>query len=123
MRKQFVCVRITRLNGINLNRFTFDMDVTWNAFFTDSSLNIYSRYGGRDGGEPDARMSRSSLLQTMQEVLALHRNGSRAFQPVRPGQRTPRLACLQPEPCPRTRCRARRPSGQRRTTSRCAQSM
>ena len=90
MRKHFVCVRITRLNGINLNRFTFDMDVTWNAFFTDASLNIYSRYGGRDGGEPDARMSRSSLLQTMQEVLALHRTGSRAFQPVRPGHRTPR---------------------------------
>lgn len=83
-------MRITRLSGINLNRFTFDMDVTWNAFFTDASLNIYSRYGGRDGGEPDERMSRGSLLQTMQEVLSLHRAGRKSFQPIQPGRRMPR---------------------------------
>ncbi len=85
-------MRITRLGGINLNRFTFDMDVTWNAFFTDAELNIYSRYGGRDGGEPDARMSVASLLRTMDEVLAEHgRAGDRRrYQPIRTGRQTPR---------------------------------
>ncbi|MFP6768706.1 MAG: PDZ domain-containing protein, partial [Planctomycetaceae bacterium] len=90
IRRRFVCVRITQLGGVNLNRFTFDMDVTWHAFFTDAALNIYSRYGGRDGGEPDARMSISSLLHTMNEVLALHADPAGTYQPVTPGRRTPR---------------------------------
>ena len=65
------------------------MDVTWNAFFTDAELNIYSRYGGRDGGEPAARMSVASLLRTMDEVLAEHGRApaGRRFQPVRAGRR------------------------------------
>ena len=85
-------MRITRLAGINLNRFAFDMDVTWNAFFTDAELNIYSRYGGRDGGEPDARMSVASLLRTMDEVLVEHGRATSAkrFQPVRAGRQVPR---------------------------------
>ncbi len=60
------------MNGINLRRFEFDYDTTWNAFFLDEKLNIYSRYGGRDAGEPAARLSKESLLQTMREVLAVH---------------------------------------------------
>ena len=75
-----------------MNRFTFDMDVTWNAFFTDADLNVYSRYGGRDGGEPDDRMSVRSLLQTMREVLDEHARDkeTRRFQPNRTGRQTPR---------------------------------
>ena len=60
------------MNGVNLRRFEFDLDTTWNAFFLDEKLNVYSRYGGRDAGEPEARMSKQSLLQTMREVLAAH---------------------------------------------------
>ncbi len=84
-------MRVTRLAGIDLNRFTFDMDVTWNAFFTDDNLNVYSRYGGRDGGEPEERMSVASLLTTMDEVLAEHArpDDTRRFQPRRPGRQTP----------------------------------
>ncbi|MBM83994.1 MAG: hypothetical protein CMJ78_25850 [Planctomycetaceae bacterium] len=90
MRDSFVCVRITRLNGIDLNRFEFDYDVTWNSFFLDSQLNVYSRYGGRDHGDPEARLSKSSLLKTMKEVLDVHQlalksdvNGrEKFFQPI-----------------------------------------
>lgn len=84
-------MRITRLSGINLNRFIFDMDVTWNGFFTDAELNVYSRYGGRDDGEPEARMSVDSLLRTMDEVLAEHdrKIDSRRFQPTLQGRQTP----------------------------------
>ena len=62
MREQFVCVRITQMNGVNLRRFDFDYDVTWNGFFLDEDLNVYSRYGGRDDGEPEDRLSKASLL-------------------------------------------------------------
>lgn len=60
------------MNGVDLSRFQFDYDTTWTAFFLDADLNVYSRYGGRDDDVADARMSRSSLLQTMHEVLEVH---------------------------------------------------
>ncbi len=60
------------MNGMNLRRFEFDYDATWTAFFTDSQLNVYSRYGGRDQGDPEARLSKPSLLHTMNQVLAAH---------------------------------------------------
>lgn len=93
MRKHFVCVRITRMNRVNLRRFQFDYDTTWNAFFLDAKLNVYSRYGGRDEGEPEDRFSKPSLLQTMREVLDVHARSktvakparSRLYQPVDPG--------------------------------------
>jgi serine protease Do len=81
MRSRFVCVRITRMNGIDLRRFKFDYDTTWNSFFLDENLNIYSRYGGRDAESPEGRLSKESLLQTMQEVLDVHHNRATAKRP------------------------------------------
>ena len=72
LRERFVCVRITRMNGVNIRRFEFDFDTTWAGFFLDEKLNVYSRYGGRDEGEPEDRFNKESLLQTMNEVLDLH---------------------------------------------------
>lgn len=62
------------MNRVDIARFEFDYDTTWAAFFTDSKLRIYSRYGGRDEHEPEARLSKTSLLQTMREVLDAHRS-------------------------------------------------
>lgn len=96
MREHFVCVRITSMNHVDLNRFQFDYDVTWNSFFLNAELDVYSRYGGRDHGEPEARLSKESLLQTMREVLAVHKRrleGSTAlrdaFQPIERPVSTP----------------------------------
>ena len=97
LRSQFVCARVTGLNRIDLNRFQFDYDTTWNAFFLDAKLNIYSRYGGRDEGEPEDRISKTSLMQTMREVLAAHANRKSkpgpdsppVFQPVTGKPSTP----------------------------------
>lgn len=72
LRARFVCVRLTRMNGVDLRRFEFDYDTTWAAFFLDQQLNVYSRYGGRDENKPEGRMCKESLLQTMREVLETH---------------------------------------------------
>ncbi len=61
------------MNRVDIARFEFDFDTTWAAFFTDSKLRIYSRYGGRDEHEPASRMTKASLLQTMRESLAAHK--------------------------------------------------
>lgn len=61
------------MNRVDIARFEFDFDTTWAGFFTDSKLRIYSRYGGRDEHEPEARLSKTSLLQTMRESLEAHK--------------------------------------------------
>ncbi len=61
------------MNRVDIARFEFDYDTTWAAFFADSKLRIYSRYGGRDEHEPESRLSKASLLQTMHEVLNAHK--------------------------------------------------
>src|SRR5689334_10661442 len=60
------------MNGVDLARFEFDYDTTWQAFFLDRDLNIYSRYGGRDEKSADGRQSKESLLVTIREVLDVH---------------------------------------------------
>lgn len=72
MRRNFVCVRVTQMNGVDISRFDFDFDCTWAGFFVDADLNVYSRYGGRDHNEPEDRLSTPSFLQTMGAVLAAH---------------------------------------------------
>lgn len=97
MRARFVCARITKMNDQDIARFDFDFDTTWNAFFLDADLNVYSRYGGRDHREPEERMGKESLLQTMREVLEAHEQRNQAtpgdlarlFQPVKERSQTP----------------------------------
>jgi predicted metalloprotease with PDZ domain len=78
------------MNGVDLARFDFDYDTTWHAFFLDSDLNIYSRYGGRDEESSDGRLSTESLVTTMREVLAVHeRRQKRVSIPPRSVGETP----------------------------------
>jgi predicted metalloprotease with PDZ domain len=73
------------MNGVDLARFEFDYDTTWQAFFLDADLNIYSRYGGRDENSADGRQSVASLLTTMREVQEVHeRRQARAAAAARP---------------------------------------
>jgi serine protease Do len=60
------------MNGLDLARFEFDYDNTWQAFFLDAELNVYARYGGRDAESPESRLSKESLLHTMRQVLEAH---------------------------------------------------
>jgi len=84
------------MNGVDLARFEFDYDTTWQAFFLDADLGIYSRYGGRDETSADGRLSKESLLTTMREVLEAHeRRGKPSghsdldLQPAAPQATTP----------------------------------
>jgi hypothetical protein len=86
------------MNRVDIARFEFDFDTTWSAFFTDSKLRIYSRYGGRDEHEPEARLSKSSLLQTMREVLAAHRGPENAAARPQAIQARREISRWQPEP-------------------------
>jgi len=71
LNKKFVLMRVTRMNGINLNHFTFDYDLSWMGFFLDPDGKIYGRYGGR-GPDRDERVSVESLAHTMEAILDHH---------------------------------------------------
>ncbi|QEG22751.1 zinc metallopeptidase RseP [Mariniblastus fucicola] len=68
------------MNGINLDRFQFEFDLTWMAFFQNAEGRTYARYGGRDDGGAESWLTKQSLIKTMQKVLLLHQGND--VQPI-----------------------------------------
>jgi membrane-associated protease RseP (regulator of RpoE activity) len=79
---KFVRVRLTRLDGVDLNLFEFDYDLTLMVFFLNAEGKIYARYGGRDALSADGRQSPAGLRYTMQSVLAMHDRKEKVFAPA-----------------------------------------
>lgn len=52
-------------------------------FFMDGQERVYSRYGGRDGQDPDSRQSLAGLRYTMHSVLRMHESSQPVFAPRR----------------------------------------
>lgn len=75
LQKQFVCVRLVQMNGLDLGLFQFDYDQTLAAFFLNADGTIYGRYGTRagKGAESSTHVSLASFRRTMERALALHR--------------------------------------------------
>ncbi|MSR30899.1 MAG: PDZ domain-containing protein [Gemmataceae bacterium] len=69
---KFILVRLTRIDGLDLNLFDFDYDLTLAFFFMNSAGKIYSRYGSRDATSADSRHSLKGLRHTMESVLKMH---------------------------------------------------
>lgn len=81
------------MNGVNLNQFQFEYDLTWMAFFQDASGRTYTRYGGREDHDPESHLNKQSLLRVMRQALALHRDGTvqpdSRYEPVAVAVQTP----------------------------------
>jgi hypothetical protein len=101
--QQFVCVRVLRMNEVDIGLFQFDYDLTWMSFFLNADNRVYSRYGGRDAESDDGRLSIRGLKTTMKRVLDLHRQAGRvetktpvSDRPRRPADyfKVPENACL-----------------------------
>lgn len=63
------------MNGVDLNRFPFEYDLTWMSFFQDARGRTYARYGGREDSGPETQLNRKSLIRVMNQVLDLHKSG------------------------------------------------
>lgn len=79
--EQFVRVRLTRIDDLDLSLFDFDYDLTMMVFFMDANERLYARYGQRDAEGPDTRQTLDGLRYTMQSVLAMHQRPDKAFAP------------------------------------------
>ena len=73
MAKEFVCVRVQSMNGMNIGLFKFEYDLTWMSFFMDTNDRFYTRYGGRDDSDAESHLTKASLLRVMRQVLDLHK--------------------------------------------------
>jgi serine protease Do len=63
------------MNGVNINLFQFEYDLTWMGFFMDSQDRFYARYGGREDEHPESHLNQESLVRVMKQVLELHKEG------------------------------------------------
>lgn len=79
MADKFVRVRLLRIDGLDLNLFEFDYDVTLMIFFMDAAENVYARYGGRDSKSAESRQSLGGLRYTMESVLDMHGRERKEF--------------------------------------------
>ena len=61
------------MNGVNINLFQFEYDLTWMAFFMDARDRVYARYGGREDHDAESHLNKESLVRLMRKVIELHR--------------------------------------------------
>ena len=70
---QYVCVRIVRMDDVDVALFDRDWYNTLYFFITNADEQIYMRYGGRDALSQDSYLNMSSLELAAQQGLELHR--------------------------------------------------
>ena len=70
---QYVCVRIVRMDDVDVGLFDRDWNNTLYFFMLNADEQIYMRYGGRDSASPDTYLDLSSLELALQQGLELHR--------------------------------------------------
>jgi hypothetical protein len=67
-----VCVRVPRMDDIDIGLFDYDRYNTLYFFFLNSDEQIYLRYGGRDSVSQDTFVSLASLELALAKGLELH---------------------------------------------------
>lgn len=64
------------MNGVDINRFQFEYDLTWMSFFQSPNGATYLRYGGRSDANAESYMNRESLIAAMKTAIQLHESGA-----------------------------------------------
>ncbi len=80
------------MNGVNINLFQFEGDLTFMAFFMNANDGFYARYGGRDDFDAETCLTKESLVRVMEQVLDLHRTDkvqASRYEPTGKPARTP----------------------------------
>ena len=70
---QYVCVRITRMDDVDIALFERDWNNTLYYFLMNADEQIYMRYGGRDTRGPMTYLNLDSLELALAQGLELHR--------------------------------------------------
>ena len=89
---QYVCVRITRMDDVDIGLFERDWNNAIYFFVLNADEKIYMRYGGRDSASPDTYNNINSMEAALRQGLELHRQylAGELKLPDRPQPRFPR---------------------------------
>ncbi|MBZ0137708.1 MAG: PDZ domain-containing protein [Planctomycetes bacterium] len=71
--KDYVCILIDDLTGVDIGLFEFDPDSTLYCFILNADEQIYLRYGGRDDSSAEKYFNEDSLEEALEKGLALHK--------------------------------------------------
>lgn len=71
--EQYVRVRVVRMQGVDLNLFQFDYDLTWAAFLMNAHGHVYARYGARKDKDAEGLMSLEGFKTVLRKGLEIHR--------------------------------------------------
>ena len=71
--RNYVCVRIIRMDNVDIAHFDYDRNNTLYFFLMNADEEIYMRYGGRDSRSPDSYLNLDSLALAAQKGLELHK--------------------------------------------------
>src|ERR1044071_4590622 len=69
---EYVCVRITRMDDVDIGLFDRDWNNAIYYFALNSDEQIYMRYGGPDAESPDTYSSLESLRIALEQTLTVH---------------------------------------------------
>ncbi len=70
---QYVCLRVTRMDDVDIGLFDYDRNNTLYFFMFNADEQIYMRYGGREARSPDTYLNLVSLELALKQGLELHR--------------------------------------------------
>src|SRR5215468_4127286 len=89
---QYVCVRIVRMDDVDVGLFDRDWNNAIYFFALNASEQIYLRYGGRDSNNPDTYLNMESMERALTDGLAIHRRvmSGELKLPARPAPLVPR---------------------------------
>ncbi len=90
MARNYVAVRVTNVDRINLSDYVFDYDLTMAILLANADGTVYHRYGGRSHRSP---MDMEGLVDLMEKGLVTHREYLNHPEPpeAKPPQFLPQL--------------------------------
>jgi serine protease Do len=75
LEKEFVCVRLVQMKGVDLGYFQFDRDLSFAVLFMNADGTVYGRYGTRAtvSRTEATHISLPSFKKSLERALALHK--------------------------------------------------
>ncbi len=104
---EYVCVRVTRMDGVDIGLFDYDRYNTLYLFLLNAEEQIYMRYGGRDSVSSKTYLDLESLELALEQGLEIHRRYRKGEwkAPKRPEPMFPReIPALVEQTAARGRC-------------------
>ncbi len=79
--RDFVCVRVLNMAGVDLSVYRFDYDLTFAVLLMNADGTIYHHYGNRDETHPLSHVSFASLTDLLRRTAPEHAAYQKAPKP------------------------------------------